>query len=361
MGLSSSVSAGMDPDNKKIIRSSSGTGLIKPQITSPRGAIYIPAGAYNTWQQWNNYDQQETERDFSYAARLNLDSLRIWLSYEYWLEAPERLESCLDQMLTAADKQGLKILLALFDSCGVDNTKAARENRNFKTAVAVKSPGLAISRDESRWNEPAGFVERIMGLHADDDRILAIEVMNEPGVDDNRLAMTRYLFKRAKEKQKTIPLTVGSLHDIQNWGSFIDLGIDIIQYHYNFPRNTAAIANVLKEIQGVSKIMERPFWLTEWQRTRPGGDGWDQKKLQEDELGPDLASLAGVVRQSQLGNYFWSLMLKPAYLRPQRNIGSFNGLFFEDGAVYSLADAKAISGNAAFQAEERKALPDWWR
>jgi len=50
-------------------------------------------------------------------------------------------------------------------------------------------------------------------------------------------------------------------------------------------------------------------------------------------------------------------MLKPAYLVPQRNIGTINGLFHEDGAVYSLEDARAVSQNPALKIEEKKELP----
>ena len=179
---------------------------IKPQIAAPRGAIYIPARAYNTYQQWRDYNQKETDRDFSYAKSIGLNSLRIWLSYEYWLENPQRHLESLDHMLDAADKKGLKILLALFDSCGVENTKKASEDRNPKTAVAVKSLSLVISRDRDRWNEPDRFVNVVMERFASDKRKLAFEIINESGFGDNRIAMSRYLFKAAKAKQDSTRL-----------------------------------------------------------------------------------------------------------------------------------------------------------
>ncbi|HKJ47431.1 MAG TPA: hypothetical protein VJ991_16470 [Balneolales bacterium] len=332
---------------------------VKPQITAPKGAIYLPAQAYNTWQQWKNYSQKETERDFGYAQSIGLNSLRIWLSYEYWLENPKRHMESLDHMLDAADKKGIKVLLALFDSCGVENTKAARENLNPRTAVAVKSPSLAISRDVSKWNGPERFVNVVMERHANDKRLVAIEVMNEPGFADNRIAMSRFLFKAAKRKQGSIPLTIGSLQGMQNWGNFMDLGIDLLEYHYNFPTSIGDFKRKLHTAKQVAKALDRPLWITEWQMLRKSGNGWNGKKIPEKELMPDLASLAGTVYKSGIGNHFWSLMFKPAYLTPQRKIGTFNGLFHEDGSVYSLADARAVSQNPHFQAEERKAIPDW--
>src|SRR5690625_2053196 len=69
---------------------------VKPQMAAPRGAIYIPARAFNTWQQWKHYDQEEIERDFGYAASLRLNALRVWMSYDYWVENPKRHEKCLE-------------------------------------------------------------------------------------------------------------------------------------------------------------------------------------------------------------------------------------------------------------------------
>lgn len=332
---------------------------IMPQIMAPKGAIYIPAKAYNTYQQWRDYNQKETERDFGYAKSIGLNSLRIWLSYEYWLENRQRHNESLDHMLDAADKKGIKVLLALFDSCGVENTKKAREDRNPKTAVAVKSPSLAISRDVNRWKEPEQFVNVIMDRFASDKRLLAIEVMNEPGFRDNRIAMSRYLFKAAKRKQGNIPLTIGSLQGMENWGNFMDLGIDLFEYHDNFPTSLRPFKHKLNMAKQVAETLGRPMWITEWQRLRPSGNGWNEQKIPHEELMPNLASLADVVHNAGIGNHFWSLMLKPAYLTPQRNIGTFNGLFFEDGAVYSLADARAVAQNPNYQAEERKDVPDW--
>ena len=332
---------------------------VNPETAAPNGAIYIPAKAYNTWQQWKDYDREETERDFGYATSIGLNSLRIWLSYEYWLENPQRHEQCLEHMLNVADKKGLKILMALFDSCGVENTKKAREDRNPKTAVAVTSPGNEISRNESRWNEPTKFVNRIMERFGNNKNLLAMEIMNEPGFRNNRIAMSRFLFKVAKEKKGSVPLTIGSLPGMQNWGNFMDLNIDVLQFHINFPTKLGEFENELKMARQVAQVLGRPLWLTEWQRLRVSGDGWNEKKIPQEELGPDLASLAKTVRNAGIGNYFWSLMLKPAYLKPQRVIGTFNGLFHEDGSVYSLADARAVSQNPNLQIRERREPPQW--
>jgi hypothetical protein len=41
--------------------------------------------------------------------------------------------------------------------------------------------------------------------------------------------------------------------------------------------------------------------------------------------------------------------------------GTINGLFHEDGAVWSLADARAIANDPALELEERPEVPDWMK
>lgn len=72
-----------------------------------------------------------------------------------------------------------------------------------------------------------------------------------------------------------------------------------------------------------------------------------------------LSSLAEAVYASGLGSFFWSLMVKPAYLPAQRINGTINGLFHEDGSVYSAVDYLAVSGKENAP-EERTALPSWY-
>jgi hypothetical protein len=91
-------------------------------------------------------------------------------------------------------------------------------------------------------------------------------------------------------------------------------------------------------------------WLTEWQRTRqdivpPGG----KKLFPTDERGPDYASMAAAVHRYNVGNFFWSLMVKPGYLYSFRQQGVSNGLFWPmdtypgpGGLVSSQADFIAI-------------------
>src|SRR5689334_14764702 len=50
-----------------------------------RGFNYNPVSARNGEDKWINYNPAEVDRDFGYAQRLNLKSVRMVLSYQSWL------------------------------------------------------------------------------------------------------------------------------------------------------------------------------------------------------------------------------------------------------------------------------------
>ena len=109
----------------------------------------------------------------------------------------------------------------------------------------------------------------------------------------------------------------------------------------------------------IQENAQKPCWLTEWQRIRRSGPGWNQAEIPEEEKTPQLHSLAAIVESSGLVNFFWCLMVKPAYLPTQRLNGTFNGLFHEDGSVYSKEDYLAIAHGTNIP-RENAVMPQWF-
>ncbi|WP_199174696.1 glycoside hydrolase 5 family protein [Halegenticoccus soli] len=334
-----------------------------------RGAVYIPARAYNRYQMWHDYDPAVVERDLGYAARLDLNALRTWLSYEFWLQDPEAHLDALEHFLDTADRYGIRILLGLFDGVGREPTYENLIDDDPLTAVQTHSPSTRTVRNEELWDEPRRYVERFMDRYRDDDRLLAIELTNEPGWSRAEVRFSREMAGALADRRGDVPLTVGST-SLANNAEYLGWGMDIVQFHYNFPRTRGIYRRVLRQANHVAAELGKPVWLSEWQRAREpesgalgvpvleatGSDTHDARRT------PDYASLAPLVRDAGVGNFFWSLMLKPAFTLAVRKRGVINGLFHEDGAVWSLDDARAIksmSGDPTFEGLQRREYPEW--
>ncbi|MDS0294082.1 cellulase family glycosylhydrolase [Halogeometricum luteum] len=316
-----------------------------------RGAVYFPSRTFNQYQAWEQYDPEETVRDLSYARSVNLNALRTLVSYEYWRDSPEESRRKLDHLFAAAAERGIRVLPVLFESIGEEPTSENLHDRDVLRNGAIRSPSHEVIRNESEWTGPHQFVRWFVGRYGDHDGLLAVEVMNEPGEWDDRVRFCRAMLQAARGADPDAPLTMGSV-GLSNNLQYDDPPLDVFQFHYNLPPTTAHMEAALAEASRLSRETETPVWLTEWQRTR---------QEPPDVLVPNYSSLAATVRDGDVaGDFFWQLMLKPAYGYVQRAKGRLNGLFYEDGWVYSADDARAVAGEDG-EWNSRQTWPEWAR
>jgi hypothetical protein len=324
-----------------------------------RGALYLPTRAFNHYQMWANYDRDVIERDLGYATRVNLNALRTWANYEFWKEDPDAHLERLEHFLTTADEKGMKVLFGLFDAIGKDPTEEQLTNTDLMSATAVQSPPGDVIVNESRWEETREYVRWFMDNFRDDDRLLGIEANNEPGWGEPTKEFTKGMFETMKENRGSVPLTVGST-SLVNDTDYYEWGSDIMQFHYNFPNSREAFDDALRQVAILRERLDVPVWLTEWQRVRKGR-GFHSAPAPDQRV-PNYSSMAPLIHEHQFGNFFWSLMLKPAHVKSQRQHGILNGLFHEDGAVWSRDDARAIkamSGEPRYDGPVRNEWPEW--
>src|SRR5688572_14142156 len=123
-----------------------------------RGAVYLPARAFNAYQMWRDYDRTNIERDLGYADKLNLNALRVFLSYEYWLSDRGRLENSLYHLAQTAWGHKIRIMPVLFECNGAEPTEAALNDRAPKTAGCVRSPTSELVNDPTKWFAIEDFV-----------------------------------------------------------------------------------------------------------------------------------------------------------------------------------------------------------
>ncbi|WP_143423299.1 glycoside hydrolase 5 family protein [Halegenticoccus soli] len=347
-------------------------------LSGVRGAVYVPARAFNAYQLWERYDTAEVERDLGYASTLNLNAVRLFLSYERWRDDPEGLEASFDHLLEAAASNGIRVLPILFESAGREPTRDHLADRDPETACAVCSPSHDVIGDERRWSGAGGgmfdaarralglgrggerdgrdgsaprqYVEWFVGRYDADDRLLALEIMNEPGGWPKRVNFARRMLRVADDLREDLPLTMGC-KALRFNEDYDDPELDAFQFHHNLPPDAADVREKLADARRFADRRGKPVWLTEWQRTR---------KRPPHPMLPNYASLAETIRGGDVdGDFLWSLMLKPAYLPNQRRKGRLNGLFHEDGAVWSAADARAVAGDPDLEIDERREPPRW--
>ena len=331
---------------------------IDASLTNIRGAVYIPSNAWNAWQQWAWYDKATTERELDMAVLLGLNSLRVFASYEYWCEARSSFHSRMDHFLTACAQRNIQPLIILFDgSPSTEPTKANRTATDPKHAFGLHSPSRERVLQPRRWTEgsksPVAFAIDWATTFASDPRVLATEIMNEPGNVQPRHDFVMDILHTVDERTSDAKLTLGCKDFHFNRVYDLDDLVDIYQFHMNLPANVAVAKRYLEDARRFRHETSKPLWCTEWQRTLAGPSN---------RFLPDYKSLAPLIRSSHDeeaidGDFFWSLMLKLAWMKRPREAGRINGVFHPDGSVFDRSDAAAISGLES-SLSERRELPD---
>ena len=328
------------------------------------GANYHPSWSWNAYQTWANYNADQMERELDYAAKLGLNSLRTNLSYEFWRDEQQDNQTAnrhlgtLEHFLTQCDQRGIQPLLMLFEA----PPQGDPANVNpLEYRYGIHSPSRSEVLQPRNWSgysgSPEHFVTRLAGKLSGDDRVLAVEIMNEPGDIQPRADFVVDMATAFRENAPNVPVTVGTKDT--EFARYYDedrgLNLDAWQFHMNLPKDPASASAYIMENAGRTS---KPVWCTEWQRTRE--EGGPAVGL------PFLRSLAPTVNQAReqgtlQGDYFWGLMFKPAYLsRPRQGVGRTNGVFHPDGRVFSDEDARAVSHNATSFTEYTR-YPDSWR
>ncbi|WP_276301102.1 hypothetical protein [Halorussus lipolyticus] len=353
------------------------------RLRGRKGAVYLPQKDWNAYQMWADYSNPLVERDLGYAADLGLNSLRVLASYECWREEGPTFFAHVEHFLTACEARGIRPIVVLFEA--PPESPPTEENLRAtdpRKAFGVHSPSRSEVLQPRNWKgyarSPIHFARRWAQEFAEDARLLATEIMNEPGEVRPRREFVLDALRAVRRQAPDALLTMGTkdvrfarLYDTDALGGL--RGLDAYQFHMNLPKNpTAARRYAVEQRELADEISadagdgdaDKPLWCTEWQRT-----------LEEppSRFAPNLASLAPTMRDLREedannrderptidGDFFWSLMLRPAYLRNPREKGRVNGLFHADGAVYSRADAETVAGQP-LDRPDRHTFPESWR
>ncbi|MFC4551876.1 MULTISPECIES: glycoside hydrolase family 5 protein [Halorussus] len=346
------------------------SGAVPGDLQNVRGAVYFPRKDWNAYQLWANYEDAVVERDLGYAASLGLNSLRVWTSYEYWRENGPAFFSRVEHFLATCERRGIRPLMVLFEAPPKDppteeNLRATDPANGF----GVHSPSRPEIIRKRNWKgyarSPIHFARRWAEKYGEDDRVLATEIMNEPGKVRPRRDFVFDALAEVREAAPDATLTMGTKDVYFSRLYDRDGDLDVYQFHMNLPLNPRVAEEYVADqheraAEGDGDGAKKPIWCTEWQRT-----------LEEPPVrfAPNLASLAPTIQEAHEagtidGNFFWALMLKPAYLREPRKKGRINGLFHPDGSVYSTADARALAAGTpavdALDVAEYRALPADW-
>lgn len=149
------------------------------------GADFLPSTAINQLEmfQAESFDTATINKELGWAQNIGMNTMRVYLHDLLYEQDSTGFFNRLDVFLGIAAKHNIKPVLVLFDSCWDPFPKLGKQ-RAPKPGVHnsgwVQSPGFDALKDSTQYPRLARYVTGTVGKFANDDRILAWDIWNEP-------------------------------------------------------------------------------------------------------------------------------------------------------------------------------------
>lgn len=199
------------------------------------GANFVPSTASNQLEMWQaeTFDPETIDRELGWAAATGFNAMRVFLHDMLWAADAEGFEKRIDTYLSIADKHGIKTMLVPLDSVWNPYPKLGPQEEpvpHVHNSRWVQSPHLDLQKDPSRYDELKPYIIGLLKRFKDDKRILAWDLMNEPGnpvpqyeegwtreeKESAHVILVGKLFAWAREVNPSQPLTAGIWVDVGN-------------------------------------------------------------------------------------------------------------------------------------------------
>jgi hypothetical protein len=234
------------------------------------GANYTTSNAINQLEmfQAETFDPEAIDRELRWAhEQFGMNTMRVYLHDLLWQQDPQGFLKRVDTFLSIAEKNGIRPMLVLFDSCWDPDPKLGPQHRPIP---GVHNSGWVQSPSRHMLVDPAN-----------DKRVLAWDLWNEPdnpgggnymdkqlkGEQERIAELLPQIFDWARAKKPTQPLTSGVwIGDDWSPGAASLTAIqrtqlersDVITFH-NYEQPEAFVSRVAQ-----LKKYGRPLICTEW-------------------------------------------------------------------------------------------------
>lgn len=251
------------------------------------GANYTTSNAINQLAmfQAETFDPEAIDRELRWAhEQFGMNTMRVYLHDLLWQQDPQGFLKRVDTFLSIAEKNGIRPMLVLFDSCWDPDPKLGPQHRpipGVHNSGWVQSPSRHMLVDPANDKHFRDYVEGVVGAFANDKRVLAWDLWNEPdnpgggnymdkqlkGEQERIAELLPQIFDWARSKKPTQPLTSGVwIGDDWSPGAASLTAIqrtqlersDVITFH-NYEQPEAFVSRVAQ-----LKKYGRPLICTEW-------------------------------------------------------------------------------------------------
>jgi cellulase (glycosyl hydrolase family 5) len=322
------------------------------------GSNFLPASAINQLEMWQaeTFDPQEIDRELGWAESLGMNTMRVFLHDLVWQQDSTGFKKRIDAFLTISSRHHIRPIFVLFDSCWDPHPKLGPQHPpipGVHNSGWVQSPGASALGDPAQEPRLQAYVQGVIGAFANDRRVLAWDVWNEPLAtnegsygkvelkkkEERVLALMPKVFSWARSANPSQPLTSGlwegDWSSPQKFDAITRIQFeqsDVLSFHnYGWPEDFEQHVRWLESYH-------RPILCTEYM-ARSVGSTFDTILPIAKAHHVAAVNWGFVAGKSQ--TYFpWDSWEKPYVLDPPPVW--FHDLFYPDGHPYREREAQII-------------------
>jgi hypothetical protein len=292
---------------------SSAQRRVPKDLSGVRGFNYQSAPTTGHVEHWLQYSPAQTERDFDFAKRLQLNQVRVFVPYTAWAKDKEAFRKNLLHLVRAAHRRGMGVMPTL-----------------------MYARGVSMNRD--RWPESREYVADLIATIGKEPGLAFWDVSNEPDccalppTPANRARMEHavYMAKMFHELDPVTPVTIGATFS----DNMIEMGEaqDVLSFH-NYLATRAAIRADIAKAKAYAASTGKALINTEIgciARANPYDAALEEHM------------------QANVGWYIWELMITHSW-------GDVHGVFHPDGTIRDPTIVAALFG--MFRDRDRDVMP----
>jgi hypothetical protein len=325
----------------------------------PVGANFLPSNSINELEMWqaDTFDPATIDRELGWAEGIGMNTMRVFLHNLLWEQDAKGFQKRIDTFLTIAARHHIKPVFVLFDSCWEPFPKLGPQHPpipGVHNSGWVQAPGATVLSDSTQFPRLEKYVKGVVGAFANDQRILAWDIWNEPdngndssyakGEPKNKndivLQLVPQIFAWARTVHPVQPLTSGIWHG-DDWSSADKMPpmarvqieqSDVISFHnYGWPEQFEERIQQLQQFH-------RPIFCTEYM-ARGAGSLFDTILPIAKKYNVAAINWGLVAGKSQ--TYLpWDSWQRP-YVDRQPTIW-FHDVFYVDGKPYRQREVEII-------------------
>jgi hypothetical protein len=275
---------------------------VPKDLSGVRGVNYQSAPTVGHTEHWLQYSAAETERDFDFARRLQLNQVRVFVPYAAWVQDKAAFRKNLLHLVRAAHQRGMGVMPTIQYERGV-------------------------SMDSSRWASSKEYVADLIAIIGREPGLAFWDVSNEPDccalpptpANRTRMEHAVYMAKMFHELDPVTPVTIGAAFS----ENMVEMGDaqDVLSFHNYLPTRAAIRADIAKAKAYAAKV---------------------NKPLINTEIGciaranPYDVTLEEHMK-ANVGWYIWELMITHQW-------GTVHGVFHPDGTIRDPSIVAALFG-----------------